>query len=620
MTSLNICNYYQIAILDSYSPLLTYYSYSLLNKGEIIRCTLGHKDVLGVVICEVEKPEFECKELVCTNLFFSEMQINLAYFIAQYYCTSLGKSFALFQSFSSHCILPLSSLSLKPALTLSSIQNQVYKAMKHRQFSLLFGETGSGKSEVYIYLILQKLLEGKQCLFLIPEIALTPQMQTRLEVVFGEYMGVWHSKISQAKKKKLLEKIEKGEIRLIIGTRSALFLPFCDLGLIIVDEEHDDSYKSQTSLRYNARDLAIYMSKAFHFPLILGSATPSLNSYYLAKKQNAIFALPKHFNSHNTLLTLNEPSELTQSIITHIQKALKEHKQVMIVLPTRANFKSIICADCGEGIQCPFCSVGMSLHLREHKMQCHYCGYSQALVHTCPSCGGSHLLSKRIGTVQVAQELGEIFKDYCIEIFDRDHIKTQKQLEKTLREFQEEKIDILVGTQMLSKGHDYHNVALVVIMGLDYVLKSGDYRARERVQSLFFQIKGRGGRKHDGEVILQTLNAEFFSYDTYEDFLEDELHFREGLYPPFVRLATLTFSHKQEKKAQENMQKVLQIAQNNSYGVYAVGSSALVCKIKTQYRYMILLRSQSVSALLKCVRELSGYEKCEIDIDPLNIV
>lgn len=620
MTSLKTSSYYQIAILDSNSPLLTYCSYSSLHIGEIVECTLGRKSVLGVVICEVLKPEFECKEIRSKNLVFSQMQIALAHFIAQYYCTSLGKSFALFQP---HGIetSSLPPISLNPVITLSKIQNQAYQTIKQQRFSLLFGETGSGKSEVYIHLILNKLAEGKQCLFLMPEIALTPQMQRRLAVVFGEYMGVWHSKITQAKKKTLLQKIRDGEIRLIIGTRSALFLPFSALGLIIVDEEHDDSYKSQTSPRYNARDLTIYMSKTFDIPLILGSATPSPTSYYLAKKENAIFYLPKHFASKNTILILNEPSELSPSVISQIQKVLNAQKQVIVFLPTRANFKSIICADCGEGVQCPFCSVAMSLHLKEHKMQCHYCGYSQSLVHTCPNCGGNHLLSKRIGTAQVAQELSEIFKDFDTEIFDRDHVKTQKQLEKTLDEFQKGRIDILVGTQMLSKGHDYHNVALVVIMGLDYVLRSGDYRARERAQSLFFQIKGRGGRKYDGEVVLQTLNPDFFSYETYRDFLEDELLFREGLYPPFMRLATLTFSHSDEKKAQEKMQKVLQIAQNNSYGVSVVGGgSAVVAKIKTQYRYIILLRSQSVSALLKCVRELSGYEKCEIDIDPLNIV
>ena len=620
MTSLKTYNYYQIANLDSNTPLLTYCSSTPLCVGEIVQCTLGKKSALGVVISKVDQPDFECKEVICQNLFYSSMQVTLAHFIAQYYCTSLGKSFALFQAHTTQH-LSLSPLFLKPSITLSDIQKQVYETIKEQRFSLLFGETGSGKSEVYIHLILQKLAEGKQCLFLMPEIALTPQMEKRLEVVFGEYMGVWHSKITQGKKKALLQKIRQGEIRLVIGTRSALFLPFCDLGLIVVDEEHDDSYKSQTSPRYNARDLAMYMSKAFHIPLVLGSATPSPSSYYQAKKENAIFHLPKHFDSKNTLLMLNEPSELTPNIISQINQALKASKQVIVFLPTRANFKSLICADCGEGVECPFCSVAMSLHLKEHKMQCHYCGYSQSIVHICPSCGENHLLSKRIGTAQVAKELNEIFKDYRTEIFDRDHINTQKQLEKILSEFQKEKIDILVGTQMLSKGHDYHNVALVVIMGLDYVLRSGDYRARERAQSLFFQIKGRGGRKYDGKVLLQTLNPDFFSYSAYRDFLEDELLFREGLYPPFVRLATLTFFHRDEQKAQEKMQKVLQIAQGNTYGVSVVGGGrAVVAKIKTQYRYMILLRSESVSALLKCVRELSGYEKCEIDIDPLNIV
>lgn len=619
MSSLKISNYYQVALLDSNSPILTYSSHSPLKIGEIAECTLVGKKHKAVVIEEVKKPEFECKPLRAIGESFSENQIKLACFIAQYYCTSLGKSFALFVPKSLSAFLDTPP-DLKPSIPLSAIQSKVFFQIKSQSFSLLFGQTGSGKSEVYIHLFLEKISQGKQCLFLMPEIALTPQMQKRLEVVFGSYMGVWHSKMG-AKKKKVLEGLQKGEIWLIIGTRSALFLPFSNLGLIVVDEEHDDSYKSQHSVKYNARDLAIYMGKSLAIPILLGSATPSPTSYFLAKKQNAIYTLPKHFDSKNALILLDEPSELSESIFSHIHTTLKKGKQVIVFLPTRANFKSVICESCGYGIECPFCSVAMSLHLKEKRMQCHYCGYAQEIVQICPKCGGTSLFSKRIGTAQVADELRRRFLEYKIEIFDRDHIKTQKELEKTLGKFQKGEIDILVGTQMLSKGHDYHNVALVVIMGLDYVLRSGDYRARERAQSLFFQIKGRGGRKDDGNVILQSLNLDFFSYEKYEDFLEDELKFREELYPPFVRLATLTFSHKDERRAEMNMQKVMQKALNNPYGVSVIGGgSAGVAKIKTQYRYMILLKCKSASALLKCVRELSSYEKCEIDIDPLNIV
>lgn len=619
MSSLKTSKYYQVALLDSNSPLLTYCCDTEVKNGQIIECFVKNKKHLGIVAKEVQEPDFKCRELTVCESCFSDMQFKVANFIAQYYCSSLGKSFALFQPSCNQA--PLGAIpKLKAKNELSKIQKEVFEKIQSKDFSLLFGETGSGKSEVYIHLFLEKIAQGKQCLFLMPEIALTPQMQKRLEVIFGNHMGVWHSKMG-AKRKKVLEGLNNGEIWLIIGTRSALFLPFSNLGLIVVDEEHDDSYKSQMSPRYNARDLAMYMGKTFGIPILLGSATPSLTSYFLAKKENAVFELSKHFEGKNILIPLDEPSELSESILAHIKTTLQNQKQVLVFLPTRANFKSLICMECGSSVECPFCSVAMSLHLRENQMQCHYCGYTQTLTHSCPKCSSLSLVSRRIGTAQVADELRGFFPQYQIQIFDRDHIKTQKELEKTLNAFQKGEIDILIGTQMLSKGHDYHNVALVVIMGLDYVLRSGDYRSRERAQSLFFQIQGRGGRKDNGLVILQSLNLDFFSYKHYKDFLEDEMPFRVGLYPPFMRLATLTFSHKDEKKAQESMQRALQRALQNPFGVSVVGGgSALIAKIKTQYRYMILLRSQKASALLKCVRDLAGYEKCEIDIDPLNIV
>lgn len=619
MSGLKTYSYYQVAILDSDSPLLTYYSQIPLQLGEIVKCFVKSTQQRAVVILEVERPEFECRELQRCMQFYSDMQIKLAYFIAQYYCSSLGKSFALFHPYDVQQTLSHPP-SLKAKNSLSKIQNDVFTKIRSQNFSLLFGETGSGKSEVYIHLFLEQIAQGKQCLFLMPEISLTPQMQERLKSVFGTSMGVWHSKMG-VKKKKVLEGLKNGEIWLILGTRSALFLPYSKLGLIVVDEEHDDSYKSQSSPRYNARDLSIYLGKTFCIPIVLGSATPSPVSYFLAKEKKSIHFLPKYYSGKNTLVPLNQPSGLSEEILSWIKKTLENKQQIIIFLPTRANFKSLICCECGSSIECPFCSVSMSLHLREHMMRCHYCGYTQSLIHSCPKCRSNFLVSKRIGTVQVADELCRIFPQYRIGVFDRDHVKTHKQLEKTLNAFQKHEIDILVGTQMLSKGHDYHNVALVVIMGLDYVLRSEDYRSRERAQSLFFQIKGRGGRKNNGHVILQSLNLDFFSYENYADFIEDELCYREGLYPPFMRMATLTFSHTNEKKAQQNMQRVLHKALNNPFDVSVVGGGrAIVAKIKTEYRYIILLRSKSASALLRCLRELRVGEKFEIDVDPLHIV
>lgn len=612
-------NYYTLAFFDN-SPILTYCSRQKLEEGEVVLCDVRGRQREGVILQSVQKPSFECKEVQRSGKAFLPHQNHLARFISEYYCASIGQSYGIFHPFIEGEIEG-GRREFVAKNALSPIQKEAFDSLKQRSFSLLFGETGSGKSEVYIHLLIEVLKEGKQALFLMPEIALTPQMQKRLEVVFGEAMGVWHSKMSAKKKREVLEGLCRGKISLIIGTRSALFLPYKNLGAIVVDEEHDDSYKSQSNPKYNAKDLTIYLGKKFDLQVLLGSATPSVNSYYLAKREKAIFSLPKHFDSSNEVIFLKQKTELSESIFEAIAKSLENQKQVMIFLPTRANFKTLLCGSCGGSVQCPYCSVGMSLHLKESKMSCHYCGYSQSIPLMCPSCQSEELISQRIGTAQVAQELRVRFPQAGVELFDRDHITTQKKLETTLKEFAKGEIDILVGTQMLSKGHDYHNVNLVVILGLDYVLSGGDYRARERAQSLFFQIKGRGGRRERGVVLMQTLNPCFFSYKHYEEFLEEELKYRKDLYPPFFKLALLIFSHRNESEAKRAMSRAM--VELNSFGLeleVVGGGSALIAKIKTQYRYMIMLRAKKISPILKAYHLLRAKEDFEIDIDPLNIV
>lgn len=253
-------------------------------------------------------------------------------------------------------------------------------------------------------------------------------------------------------------------------------------------------------------------------------------------------------------------------------------------------------------------------------MLCHYCGFSQNIPSNCPNCNNEHFSSQRIGTAQIARELQEHFNQSRIAILDRDHITTQNKLKKTLLDFENHKIDILIGTQMLSKGHDYHNIGLAVIMGLDEILHFGDFRSRERALALFFQIKGRVGRKEAGQVILQTFTPEFFDIEEYEKFLKEELSHRQNLYPPFFKLATLTFSHSQDKQAQLLMQTALEQIRPAPH-IQIVGSGkALLERISSKYRYIILLRSapKHITQLLRTIQSLSI--KCEIDIDPINIV
>ncbi|ANV97814.1 primosomal protein N' [Helicobacter enhydrae] len=617
--------YYLLAPIGLNTPSLTYSASAVVQEGRIVEIDIRNKSVMAVVLSEVQKPEFPCNEMNITEEFLLPHQIALAQFVTQYYCATLSQTYALFVPCQSQAPIQYPTTqppTFQPILPLSQQQQGAFEFIQSRECALLFGATGSGKSEVYIHCLVDVLASGKTALLLIPEIGLTPQMHKRLEKVFGASMGVWHSKISKKHKQKLLNGIQDGTIRLVIGTRSALFLPLQSLGMIIVDEEHDDSYKSQQAPRYNARDLAIYLGNKIGAKVLLGSATPSLKTYYQMREKQGIYRLKKHFDTRVEILFLDEPTSLSARVCQSIEQEQREGRQIMIFTPTRANFKSLMCGDCGYSFACPFCSVSMSVHSRKNLLRCHYCHFTQALPISCPQCNGGHLHSHRIGTAQISQELQERFPSMQIGIFDRDHIKTQKKLEETLGQFERSEIDCLVGTQMLSKGHDYPNVGLVVIMGLDYVLHSADYKAKEKAMSLLFQIKGRCGRYKNGKVLIQTQNQGLFEQylEDYEAFLQSELQYVRDLYPPFKKLATLTFVNANASKAQAQMHKVLEILKKLDDIEVVGGGRACIERIKGKYRFVILLRSDRSVALIRAISASLIYEKFEIDIDPLNIV
>ncbi len=465
---------------------------------------------------------------------------------------------------------PLSPLQIGKIPSLTPAQEQARKFAEANETSLIFGDTGSGKSEIYIALIAQALAAGKQALFLMPEISLTPQMTKRLQSYFGERLGVWHSKISPKKKREILEKFNAGEIRLIAGARSALFLPFSDLGLIVVDEEHDDSYKSAAAPRLNARDAAIFVGKKLGIRVILGSATPALSTY---AKQPHFRLRGTYFSSAKRFIFDESETGLSPKILTEIGRSLEAGKQAVVFLPTRANYKYMVCENCGQIVRCPFCAVGMSYHADAAALKCHYCGFSTFYKASCENCGGEVMQARKIGTGELAAQLAARFPSARIAKFDRDEITTQRKLEALLNNFNAHKIDILVGTQMLSKGHDYHGVDLAVIMGIDEHLSYPDFRAREKTLALAMQVAGRAGRSGQGRVVIQTRQSGFFRdyIENYDDFLRDEAEFREGLYPPYMRLLRVLISHKNEKAASEIMNAALELLRRKQ-----AGSSAFV--------------------------------------------
>lgn len=611
--------FYKVAIIGRALGLLTYHSDDEIEEFCEVIVPLQNSKVKGYIIQKCEKPDFKTLAIKhVTGEFLLPHQIELAKFISYYYTSPMAISLGLFE--------PTSNQQAKikadfkndiAAPKLNQRQEEAFKFIKTNNISLIFGDTGSGKSEIYISAIIDTLKMGQTAIFLMPEISLTPQMSKRLKAHFGESLAIWHSKVSPAKKQKILQEIANGNITLVAGARSALFLPMPNLGLIIVDEEHDDSYKSTTARpHYNARDLSLYIGAKQGIKIVLGSATPSITS---ALKLPTFRLKGTYHKSEKSYIFDDSDTGLSPILIDEIAKSLSQKKQVIICLPTRANFKYLVCKSCSHTIKCPFCAVGMSLYKNSNMLKCQYCGYTQARHTACDNCGSDMIEAKKMGTAELMQILKDEFAGARIGKFDRDEITTQKKLEKALKEFNDHKIDILIGTQMLSKGHDYHNVDLAVIMGIDELLNYPDFRARERTLALAMQVAGRAGRAGAGRVVVQTRQPEFFaSYiSDYDKFIADETPFREGLYPPFTKILRMVVSNKNDEEANKILLECVQIA-NDTKDIQIIGYGKCAIEyIGGIYRYELLIRASSHQPLLSIARKCDN-PSIDIDIDPIN--
>jgi len=618
-------NYYKISLISSPLKVLTYHYSQDIKTGAIVEVVLNTRELKGVVISTCQEPEFKTLEILDISDFsYSQKQMELAKFMSSYYICSLGDIFGLMVPYRMHShaehgnefdIHSQAENGNELELKLSDKQEEALSLLKLHKVSLLFGDTGSGKTEIYMKLFQEMLACGKRSIFLMPEISLTPQMGIRLEEYFGDSVVMWHSKLTPLQKKKAMAKIYDGTAYIIAGPRSALFLPIKDLGLIVVDEEHDDSYKSSSRPRYNARDIAIYMGKLYDIPVVLGSATPSLSSF--TKFPHARLK-GGHFKSDKEFIYEKSAETLSPLLMSAIEETLKAKEQSIVFLPTRANFKYLICGDCGHTYECAFCSIGMSIHQKTRAMKCHYCNFTQAIPQVCSACGSANLTSSRLGTAEAVKNISSEFPHAKVEQFDRDVITTQAKLKKALKRFNDNETDILVGTQMLSKGHDYHGVTLAVVLGMDNMLNMSDYRAREKALSSLIQVAGRSGRAKNAKVVVQSFNEDFFSayIDNYADFLEEEKFFREGLYPPFKKLCRVLFSHKNGAKAQEEMNKMNEALQSMpNIEVVGFGKCAIE-RVANKYRFEILLRSDKSTDLIKAIKA-TKVPLAEVDMDPI---
>ncbi len=612
-------NYYEIALCGVFLDALTYESEDELEIHSEVLVELARKgEVRGIVLKKVSKPNFATKPVISsTGRSLSPSQALLAQFISSYYTCKIGFVLGSFELSKPYDTAPVS---IENAPKLSEKQREALNFAKNNDSSLLFADTGSGKTEIYIALIREYLAKGEQCLLLMPEIALTPQMQRRLSAYFGEKFIMWHSKITKSKKQKALQALENGEILLIAGARSALFLPFRKLALIIVDEEHDNSYKASDNPRLNARDLALFLGQKIGAKVLLGSATPSLTSFH---RQKSFRLKGTFFKSQKEFIYDESELGVSSTLLRELRVSLRAQKQAIVFLPTRANFRQILCQSCGDTIKCPFCSVAMSLHKDKAALKCHYCGFLSEISKSCPNCGGTMLEAKKIGTSELCEllekELCAEFKNVKIAKFDSDTTSTQKKLTAILQDFNEHKIDILVGTSMLAKGHDYHSVDLSVILGLDEYLFRPNFRAREETLALAMQVAGRAGRKGAARVLVQSRQRDFWAryLNDYDAFLSDEIAARKGLYPPFSRLLRLIIEDKSQKKAAALCQRLgREFKGLKSLEVVGFGACGIEF-IANKFRFYVLLRCKNHAPLIKAAAYASQFKEVITDIDPI---
>ncbi|MGH2642450.1 MAG: replication restart helicase PriA [Chitinophagaceae bacterium] len=442
---------------------------------------------------------------------------------------------------------------------------EIHAFFKEKQTVLLHGVTSSGKTLLYIKLIEEYLSKGKQALYLLPEIALTAQIIRRLHEYFGERIGIYHSKFNDNERVEIWNKVKSGEYQVVLGARSSLLLPFKNLGLIILDEEHDASYKQQDPApRYHARDAAIYYARLFGAKVLMGSATPSLESYYNAQSgKYGLVQLPERFGGMQmpeiTIIDMKQVQRSSQQEASYLSPAMKEaiqqtltsNKQTILFQNRRGYAPMLVCAACGWIPHCKNCDVSLTYHKYHHKLHCHYCGQQYSVPTECPACGSNQIVSRSFGTERIEDDLTTLFPKARVARMDLDSVRNKDAHYKLIGLFEQKKIDILVGTQMVVKGLDFDHVKLVGILSADNLLSYPDFRVHERAYQLMEQVSGRAGRRNEtGSVMIQAVNTKhpvlnFVIQHDYHGFYDAELMERERFfYPPYSRLIKLIIKHR----------------------------------------------------------------------------
>ncbi len=486
--------------------------------------------------------------------------------------------------------------------------SEVMQSFTTKNICLLHGVTSSGKTQLYIKLIETYYNQGKQVLYLLPEIALTAQMIRRLQLHFGGNIAIYHSKFNNNERVELWNKIKSGEIRIVLGARSSLFLPFKDLGLIVVDEEHDSSFKQQDPApRYNARDAAVYYASLFKAKVLLGSATPSVETYFNTQKEKyGLVELNERFGGiHLPEIEMVDTRKVVQKGKVMLSPQLKEAvdktvaagRQVILFQNRRGYSPYLLCGTCGYLPQCKNCDVTLTLHKYSNKMHCHYCGTTYPKLVDCPACGTVNWIEKNFGTEKIEEMLEGEFPNLRVARMDVDSVKGKTAHDSLIKLFEQQRIDVLVGTQMVVKGLDFEKVSLVGILDADGLLSFADFRVNERAFQLMEQVSGRAGRKDEqGKVLIQTTQVnhpvlKFVQQHDYKKMYELELeNRRQFFYPPFSRIIQITLKHK-VKEVVDDIAEKLGAALQRDLGNFVVGPAApVVSRIRNQYLMELLIK------------------------------
>ena len=529
----------------------------------------------------------------------------------------------------------------KDLKVLTKYQKETYDSILNskKMVTLLRGVTGSGKTEIYMHLIKECLNKGKTGIVLVPEISLTTQLINRFMSVFDD-VAVLHSSLSDGEKYDEWRKIKEGKVSLVIGTRSAIFAPLSNIGLIIIDEEHEDTYKQENNPRYRAIDIALERAKFNNAKIVLGSATPSLESYARAKVgKYDLVELTERVNNNRLpeVKVIDMKAEmkkgnsiLSEEAVNLINDRISKNEQIMILINRRGYSNYILCNECAHVLKCPNCDISLTYHKSNKTLRCHYCGYATTKFDICPECNSEYLVLKGIGTEKIEEYINDKFNVRVVRM-DKDTTSNKGMHEKIITDFNNHKYDIMLGTQMISKGLDFENVTLVIVLNGDSSLNIPDYRSAEKTFNLLTQVSGRAGRsKKEGISIIQTYNPEHYSINyaknhDYISFYNKEIKIRKDLkYPPFSFIVAIRVLSNDFDIADKETKKITKYLKNNLNDKYVILGPTVSLKINNIYKFQLIIKYKEKDLIYNVLKNIekntkSNKVKLEIDFNPIKL-